>query len=121
MENFVGNKIMKIRELKGYSQEYLSSKLGISQTALSKIESMITKKIDDSKFKDIAMALGVKEDDILNFNESMIFYNCSQSGQIKTINNNPSLEKVQELYERIINQQKEEINNLKNKLGVDND
>lgn len=34
----VGSKIRKIRGLKGVSQEYLASKLGISQAAIVKIE-----------------------------------------------------------------------------------
>lgn len=115
MENVIGNKIRKIRELKGFSQEYVASKLALSQTAYSKIESMATKKIDNEKLKEIAAALEVELDDIIHFNESMVFNNCRQSGQINTINNNP-IEKIQELYERIISQQKEEIGVLKQKL-----
>lgn len=34
----LGNKIRKIRTLKGYSQEYISDKLKISQSAYSDIE-----------------------------------------------------------------------------------
>lgn len=34
----IGQKIKKIRLLKGYKQEYLAYKIGISQTGYSKIE-----------------------------------------------------------------------------------
>jgi transcriptional regulator with XRE-family HTH domain len=115
MNNFVGTKIRKIRELKGFSQEYISNKTAMSQTAYSKIESMTTKKIEDDKLNDIAKALEVEVDDILNFNEGMIFYNCKQSGQIKNIHNNP-LEKIQTLYEQIIEQLKTENAYLKQQL-----
>ena len=38
MEDTLARKIKKIRELKGYSQEYLGGMLNISQRAYSKIE-----------------------------------------------------------------------------------
>ena len=38
MSKNIGEKIRQIRELKGYSQEYISNKLGVSQRAYSKIE-----------------------------------------------------------------------------------
>jgi transcriptional regulator with XRE-family HTH domain len=117
MDNFVGTKIRKIRELKGFSQEYISSKTAMSQTAYSKIESMTTKKIEDGKLNEIAKALEVEVDDILNFNEGMIFYNCRQSGQLNTITNNHNpIEKIQTLYEQIIEQLKTENAYLKQQL-----
>lgn len=39
MEEALAIKIKKIRELKGYSQDYVANKLAISQRAYSKIES----------------------------------------------------------------------------------
>lgn len=54
-------------------------------------------------------------EDILSFNENMIFYNCRQSGQINTINNN-SVTKIEALYERIIEQLKVENAELKRQL-----
>lgn len=34
----IGQKVCKVRELRGYSQEYMGLRLGISQTAYSKME-----------------------------------------------------------------------------------
>lgn len=43
MKKETGHKVRQIRELKGHSQEYVATKLGISQRAYSKIETNQTK------------------------------------------------------------------------------
>ena len=61
-----GNKIQTIRTLRGYSQEYMATKLGIAQTTYSKLERDETKKIDDELLKKIAQVLGVPEEELKN-------------------------------------------------------
>jgi transcriptional regulator with XRE-family HTH domain len=39
----IGAKIRKIRELKGFSQEYMASSLGITQNSYSKLENQKTR------------------------------------------------------------------------------
>jgi transcriptional regulator with XRE-family HTH domain len=114
MSELIGSKIRKIRELKGYSQDYMSSKLAITQNAYSKIENGHIK-IDNDKLKSIAEALEVSEEDILNFDSSMVFYNCTQSGQINTQYNNP-IQKIEELYDAIVKQLREENEFLRRQL-----
>ncbi len=56
----IGNKIRQIREAKKYSQEYIATKLNISQNAYSKIENNQTK-LTLERLKEIAKALDTTE------------------------------------------------------------
>lgn len=114
--NAIGQKIRKIREQKGYSQDYVSSKLSISQNAYSKIENGGIK-IDHEKLEKIASVLEMEIEDILSFNEHMIFYNCKQSGNIlQNVYNNP-ISKIEALYDDIIKQLREENAYLREQLS----
>jgi len=102
----IGEKIRKIRELKGYTQEYMANVLKVSQRAYSKIERNEIK-IDWDKIIKISSVLEIEPNDLVNFNDSMVFNNCSQSGKSHIFNNYIS-EKLIESYEsRILNLEKE--------------
>jgi len=75
----VGKKIRKIREIKGFTQEYLASQLGISQRAYSKLERDEVK-LSWDKIVAISKTLDVKPEDLVMFNEEQIFNFHSQSG-----------------------------------------
>lgn len=68
----IGENIRKIRELKGYSQEYLASQLNISPQAFGKIERGETR-LDFSRLAEIAAHLKVNPLDIINFDEGKLF------------------------------------------------
>lgn len=70
----IGEKIRKIRTLKGYSQEYMSDKLSISQPAYSDIENNKTKTSIDS-ISEIANVFDMDVVDLLIFDEKMAFNN----------------------------------------------
>ena len=61
----IATKIRKAREQKNYSQEYLASKIGISQNAYSKLE-LGYSKITLDRFFHIAMLLEIDIADLLN-------------------------------------------------------
>lgn len=61
----IGQKIRKFRKIQGHSQEELAEKIGISTTHMSHIETGNTK-LSLSVFVDIANALNVQTDDLLN-------------------------------------------------------
>ena len=61
----IATKIRKAREQKNYSQEYLASKIGISQNAYSKLE-LGYSKITLDRFFHIAMLLEINIADLLN-------------------------------------------------------
>ena len=67
----VGKKIRMLRELLGYSQDYMSIELEISQTTYSRIENDSTK-IDLSKLMCITNILGVDLICLLQFDEKNI-------------------------------------------------
>ncbi len=114
MKKETGHKIRQIRELKGFTQEYIADKLGISQRAYSKIENNQTK-IDWERITKIAEVFGVDPIDMISFDDNLIFNNCNQSGKFETfINNMP--ERLIEQYEKRINDLNEEVLFLRRQL-----
>jgi transcriptional regulator with XRE-family HTH domain len=67
----IGKNISKLRELRGFKQDYMATELGISQQQVSKIEQ--TGKVDDELLRRIAGVLGVTAEGIKNFNEDAVF------------------------------------------------
>lgn len=65
----ITQKIKHTRQLKEFSQEYMASKLGISQRAYSKMESGEIK-IDINKLQQIADVLEVETNDLLRLDEN---------------------------------------------------
>ena len=63
----IGEKIRKVRELKGYSQEYLAIKLGISQKTYSKLESNQSR-LDFTRLDKIATIFEIDIIQLLSFN-----------------------------------------------------
>lgn len=108
----IGNKIRKIRELKGYSQEYVSQKLEISQRAYSKMEREEIK-LDWQRINDIAEVLEIDPVDLVSFDDSLIFHNCSQSGKANHIYNNFP-DELKQQYEQRIDELKTEVLFLRN-------
>lgn len=114
--NHIGRKISRIRELRGMKQETLAEELGISQQAVSKIEQ--SEKIEDGKLDQIAKVLGVTKEGIENFSDETILniisntFTSNDSSTINAINVQPNfnpLDKVVELYERLLQAEKDKI------------
>lgn len=68
----IGKKIKTIREIKNLTQEHLAEKLEITQSAYSKLESGSID-IPFSKLEEIATLLGLPVEEVVGFNEKMIF------------------------------------------------
>lgn len=108
----LGHKIKKLRELKDLTQEYMAQELGLNQSAYSKIESGASD-VSYSKLEKIATVLGLKLEDILSFNEQMVFNVMNnQTGNGLVINNSIS-ENEKGLYVSQISSLKEEVAHLK--------
>lgn len=108
----IGGKIRQLRELKGYSQEYIANQMGISQRAYSKLETSETK-LDWDKLTKISEILEIAPTDIASFDDNLIFNNCNQSGKFEQfINQIP--EKLIEQYEKRIEYLEKEIDFLRN-------
>ena len=108
----IGRNISRIRELRGMKQEALAQAIGTNQQAISGIEG--SEEIDDKKLVEIAKALGVTTEAIKSFSEENVFnyfntFHESVSGSFITNNSctfNP-LDKVVELYERLVQAEKD--------------
>ncbi|ABQ04316.1 helix-turn-helix domain-containing protein [Flavobacterium johnsoniae] len=106
----IGRKISRIRELKDMKQEALAQALGMSQQSVSTMENSET--IDEEKLKEVAKVLGMTVEAIKNFSEEAVinyFNNIYDQGVFNTgnyCNFNP-LDKVIELYERLVQAEKE--------------
>jgi transcriptional regulator with XRE-family HTH domain len=121
--NHIGRKISRIRELRDMKQEALAQALGISQQTVSAIENSET--IDDEKLQAIAEILGVSVEGIKNFSEEAVLNIIGNTYQDNGIVNaglnyncsfNP-LDKVVELYERLVLAEKEKVEYLEKLLG----
>lgn len=114
--NHIGRKIARIRELRGMKQETLAQELGISQQSISHIEQSET--LDDAKLEEVAKVLGVTKEAIENFSDEAVFnyfnnfsdnsINQGPIGAHNTCNFNP-LDKVVELYERLVQAEKDKV------------
>ncbi|MRX40185.1 XRE family transcriptional regulator [Flavobacterium circumlabens] len=107
--NHIGRKISRIRELKDMKQEALAQALGTNQQAVSILENSET--VDEEKLIEVAKALGVSVEAIKNFSEEGVFnyfntFNKSHGyfGNYCTFN---PLDKVIELYERLVQAEKD--------------
>lgn len=74
----IGTKIRKIRELKGFSQEFMALKLEMSQRQFSRIENDETD-LSLSKLERISEVLEVTPNQLLGFDEKFIFQNCENA------------------------------------------
>lgn len=116
----LGRKIERVRRLRGMSQTELGQLLGITKQAVSKIEQNET--IDDERLDQIASALGVTVDGLKEYNEETILYNTNNFyencgvktavGNNQTLNNFP-IEQAIELFEKLLDKQKEQFDTLK--------
>lgn len=114
MNKHIGSKVRQLRELKGFSQEYIASQLGVSQRAYSKLENNETR-LDWNKLTKIAEVLEMNPTDIVSFDDNLIFNNCNQSGKFERfINQIP--EKLIEQYEQRISHLENEIDFLRDEL-----
>jgi len=111
--NHIGRKISRIRELRDMKQEALAQALGTNQQAISIMENSET--IEEEKLIEVAKALGVSVEAIKNFSEEGVinYFNTfneavanNNFGRQDTCNFNP-LDKVVELYERLVQAEKD--------------
>ena len=110
----IGRKISRIRELRGMKQEALAAELGISQQAVSKIEQ--SAEVEDGALEKIAKVLGVTVEGLKHFTEDSVFNNINNFHDNSIQNNFNPIEKVIELYERLLASEREKIELLqKNK------
>ena len=111
--NHIGRKISRIRELRGMKQEALAMELGISQQSVSNIEKSAA--IEADLLAQVAQILGVTPEAIENFSEEAVFNIINNTFQDSSSNNNNYLctinpiDKIIELYERLLEAEKSKV------------
>lgn len=120
----IGRKISRIRELRGMKQEALAQALGVSQQAVSNLEN--SEKVDDARLEEVAKALGVSVEAIKNFNDETVLniisntFSSNDNSTLNAINVQPNfnpLDKIVELYERLVQAEKDKVEYLERFLG----
>lgn len=115
LRRHLGKKIERIRELRGIKQETLAMSLGVTQQAVSKMEQ--SESIDEEKLERVAEALGVSTDTIRNFNEEAVINNIQNAFYDNAVQNQFSpLDKIVELYERLLQSEREKYELLQDKI-----
>lgn len=114
--NHIGRKISRIRELRGMKQEALAIELGVSQQTVSNIEKSAA--IEADLLAQVAEILGVTREAIENFSEEAVFNIINNTFQDSSSNNNNylctinPLDKIIELYERLLEAEKSKVEYL---------
>jgi len=113
----IGRKISRIREIRGIKQDFLAIELGVSQQTISKIEQ--SEEVEDAMLEKIAGVLGVSAEAIKNFSEEVLIFhiqnmhdNASAYQYNYQCHYNP-LDKVVELYERLLQSEREKVELLR--------
>ncbi|MFD2968554.1 helix-turn-helix domain-containing protein [Sphingobacterium bambusae] len=118
--NHIGRKISRIRELRGLKQEALAIELGVSQQTVSNIEK--SESIEATLLAQVAEILGVTPEAIENFSEEAVFNIINNTFQDSSSNNNNylctinPLDKIIELYERLLEAEKAKLEYLERLL-----
>ncbi|MFK8297605.1 helix-turn-helix domain-containing protein [Capnocytophaga cynodegmi] len=120
--NNIGFNIRKIREQKGFSQEYLANELNISQASYARLENQETK-ITIDRLLQIAKVLDTEITELFNDNKINIqsqTYNAEAYGngyvQNLVIENKETVNKLVESYKERLKEKDEQIDFLKSLL-----
>ena len=116
----IGRNIQRIREYLDMKQEALAADLGVSQNIISKIEK--EPEIEEGLLNQLASALGISAEEIKAFDEEKAIYNINnirdntfEQGSTSIAQQFNPVDKIIELYERLLQSEREKIELLKNK------
>ncbi|WP_348810621.1 helix-turn-helix domain-containing protein [Flavobacterium maritimum] len=116
----IGRNISRIRELRGMKQEALATAIGVSQQSVSNIEGSET--IDETVLEKISAVLNVSTEGIKQFSEEAVFNIINNTFTDSSSNNNNylcsinPLDKILELYERLLQAEKDKVEFLEKLL-----
>jgi len=119
-----GRNIKRIREMLGIKQEALAMELGINQQKISLLEQKEI--IEPQLLEDVAKALKVPVEAIKNFDEGAALniisntFTSQDTSTLNAINYYPTfnpIDKLVELYERMLKEKDEIIDTLKELIG----
>ncbi|MCI1780154.1 MAG: helix-turn-helix domain-containing protein [Bacteroidales bacterium] len=114
-----GHNIKKLRDILGIKQEYLANELNMTQQAVSKLEQK--EKIDDETLEKVASILKIPPEAIKGMTDEAAFniiansYHDNASTISYGCHFNP-MDKIVELYERLLSIEKEKVDMLQEML-----
>ncbi len=111
----LGNRIRKVREIKGYSQENIAQTLGMSITGYGKIERDEVS-INMDRLTRISEILGVGVETIIGFDENVAFNNFNSKIE-QQIGRYDMPEEMRKLYEENIALLKDKISYLEEEIN----
>lgn len=109
----IGKNIRVFREIKGFTQDYMAKKIGISQRTYSNIEADKSK-VDVDLIKSIAGVLEIDPITLLSFDSKTLFNNCQNSGNLNTYHQ--TLAKESEAQKEHIKQLQSEVHFLREEV-----
>lgn len=114
----MGTNLQRIRVYLGVKQDTLATEVGLSQQTISKIEQQ--EEIEEESLLKIAEALGVSPELIRSFDEEKAVYNINnfrdntlEQGATAIAQQFNPVEKIVELYERLLQSEREKVELLK--------
>lgn len=108
-----GRNIKRLREMLGVKQEFIARELNMTQQAISKLEQKET--LEDEILEKVSSVLSIPVDAIKNLNEDSTtnyintFYDNKGNGFIANNYTFNPIDKIVELYERLLNTEKEKV------------
>lgn len=109
-----GRNIKRIREILGIKQDDLATRIGLTQQAVSQLEAK--ESVDKDILGKISKALGVSVEAIKGFNEetaiNIVANTVNNHDQSASVFYNPTfnpIEKIVELYERLLKSEQEKV------------
>jgi transcriptional regulator with XRE-family HTH domain len=113
----IGDKLKRIRDIKGLKQEDIAALLKITPQAYSKVERNETK-LDTDRLEEIAKIFNMTVDEIQQFDDKNLFVNnlqeCKESITINNITNHYNSD--QTIIDSLLQQHKEMIASLKDEI-----
>jgi transcriptional regulator with XRE-family HTH domain len=115
----LGHKIRKLRELRNLTQDYVATRLGISQSNYARMESSDVS-IPDKRLSELSEILQTTPEAIRNFDEAMVFElsqgDFGSARQFAIVNKYQISPELQQLYEDKIKLLEEKIIFLEEKM-----
>ena len=115
-----GRNVQRVRMYFGVKQEALAADLGITQQEVSKIEQQ--EEIEEEVLSQIANVLGVSSEVIRDFDVERAIYNINnirdntfEQGATSIAQQFNPIEKIIELYERLLQSEREKVDLLKSR------
>ncbi|MFT6844960.1 MAG: transcriptional regulator with XRE-family HTH domain [Flavobacteriales bacterium] len=109
------NNIRVLRELKGFTQEYLSDSIGLSRASYSQIENGRTRLTAEQLLK-IAEILEMDVQQIIDFEKPLFYKQSDEKKQVKETDQPYEDNDQLHILKELVNMQREVIQNLKKEI-----